>query len=96
LDEHNALEHAEILRDRRRFSAYPTPSGMVRVEGELDPEGGEAVLTALRAIVDAELRAKGWNDLITPRSAGLMPSMSWPGATCTPPIVPPWPGNALT
>ncbi len=79
LDEQNALEHAEILRDRRRFSACPTPSGMVRVEGELDPEGGEAVLTALQAIVDAELRAKGWNDLRTPpqRRADAVHELAW-------------------
>ncbi|HYT80354.1 MAG TPA: HNH endonuclease signature motif containing protein [Actinomycetota bacterium] len=42
------------------------PTRMVRVEGELDPEGGEAVLTALQAMVDAELRAGGGRDLRTP------------------------------
>ena len=59
-------DRAEILRDRRRLNVCPTPTRMVRVEGELDPEGGEAVLTALQAMVDAELRAGGGNDLRTP------------------------------
>ena len=32
--------------------------GMVRVDGTLDPETGETVLTALRAVVDAETRGR--------------------------------------
>jgi hypothetical protein len=36
---------------------------MVRIDGELDPESGEAVLTALGAVVDAELRAAGPGDM---------------------------------
>jgi uncharacterized protein DUF222/HNH endonuclease len=66
MDEQRALDRAEILRERRRLNVCPTPTGMVRVDGELDPEGGEAVLTAIQAIVDADLRAHGWNDLRTP------------------------------
>lgn len=66
MDDQRGLDQAEVLRERRRLNVCPTPTGMVRVEGELDPEGGEAVLTAFQAIVDAELRGSGWGDLRTP------------------------------
>jgi uncharacterized protein DUF222/HNH endonuclease len=66
IDEQSALRQAEALRDKRRLNVCPTPTRMVRVEGELDPESGEAVLTALQAIVDADLRAGGGRDLRTP------------------------------
>jgi uncharacterized protein DUF222/HNH endonuclease len=59
-------DRAEILRGRRRLDVCPTPTRMVRVDGELDPEGGEAVLTALQAIADADLRAAGNTDMRTP------------------------------
>lgn len=66
MDQRSALEHAEVLRSRCRLNVCPTVTRMVRVEGELDPEGGEAVLTALQAIVDADLRAGTGTDLRTP------------------------------
>jgi hypothetical protein len=66
VDDHHALPHADVLRARRRLDICPTPMGMVRMEGELDQEGGEAVLTALQAVVDADLRAGGGTDLRTP------------------------------
>jgi hypothetical protein len=40
--------------------------GMVRVDGDLDPETGETLLTALRAVLDAEARSRGRDDLRTP------------------------------
>jgi hypothetical protein len=42
---------------RRRLHASPTMHGMVRVDGDLDPESGEALLTALSAVMDAEARS---------------------------------------
>jgi hypothetical protein len=45
------------LRARRRLHASATLHGMVRVDGDLDPETGEALLTALGAVVDAECRS---------------------------------------
>jgi hypothetical protein len=39
---------------------------MVRVDGDLDPETGEALLTALRAVLDAESRSRTESD---PRTA---------------------------
>ena len=37
--------------------------GMVRVDGMLDPETGETVLTALRAVTDAEMRSRAKGDV---------------------------------
>ncbi len=51
--------------ERRRLHASPSFLGMVRVDGDLDPEGGETLLTALRAVVDAGLRS-GEGDHRTP------------------------------
>lgn len=46
------------LRARRRLHASATLAGMVRVDGDLDPETGEVLLTALGAVVDAEARSR--------------------------------------
>ena len=45
------------LRAMRRLNASRTFAGMIRVDGDLDPETGEALLTSLRAVMDAEARA---------------------------------------
>jgi Domain of unknown function (DUF222)/HNH endonuclease len=45
------------LRDQRRLHASVTFQGMVRLDGDLDPEPGETVLTALAAEMDAEVKA---------------------------------------
>ena len=65
-DRDDGLEQARKARERRRLDICPTASGMVRVDGELDPEGGEHVMTALQAIVDSQVKA-GRMDLRTPR-----------------------------
>ena len=44
---------------RRRLHASVTLGGMVRVDGDLDPVTGESLLTALGAVLDAEVRARG-------------------------------------
>ena len=41
----------------RRLHASRTFGGMVRVDGDLDPETGETVLTAIRAVMDHEARS---------------------------------------
>ena len=52
-----ALDGQKRLRERRRLHASVTFLGMVRVDGDLDPETGETLLTALRAVLDAESRS---------------------------------------
>jgi uncharacterized protein DUF222/HNH endonuclease len=66
VDEEGSARYAQALRGRRRLDACPMATGMVRVDGELDPEGGEALLTALQAIGDADLRSGNGMDLRTP------------------------------
>jgi hypothetical protein len=56
----------EVLRARRRLHASVTFAGMVRVDGDLDPETGETLLTALRAVGDAESRSTAEGDERTP------------------------------
>jgi len=48
LDWSQGLKDAERLRERRRLMVSTTLLGVVRVDGELDPETGELMLTALR------------------------------------------------
>jgi len=55
----------EGLRARRRLYASVSFEGMVRVDGDLDPEAGETLLTALRAVMDAGSR-NGSDDDRTP------------------------------
>lgn len=44
------------LREGRRLHASLTLGGMVRIDGDLDPEAGETLLVALSAVMDAEVR----------------------------------------
>ena len=46
-------------RATRQLHASVTLGGMVRVDGDLDPEAGEALLSALAAVMDAEARGGG-------------------------------------
>lgn len=54
---------ASVLRARRRLHASVTLEGMVRLNGDLDPEAGETFMTALRAVLDANARSGGARDL---------------------------------
>src|SRR5256714_5681384 len=60
------LEGDERLRERRRLHASVTFLGVVRLDGDLDPESGETLLTALRAVLDAESRSSREGDDRTP------------------------------
>ena len=66
VEQERALDGHEQLRARRRLHASPTFLGMVRGDFDLDPEGGETLLTALGAFVDAELHSHGEEDERTP------------------------------
>jgi hypothetical protein len=46
-------------REGRRLYASVTLGGMVRVDGDLDREAGEVLLTALSNVMDAEVRTGG-------------------------------------
>ena len=60
-DEHRVRDE-DTLADRRRFHVSPTIFGMVRVDGDLDPDNGEALMTALGAIMDADARRRDPDD----------------------------------
>jgi len=66
LERERSLEGDERIRARRRLHASVSFLGMVRVDGDLDPETGETLLTALRAVMDAEARSAGRDDDRTP------------------------------
>ena len=53
------------LRRMRRLHASRTFGGMVRIDGDLDPETGEALFASMRAVMDAEARS-GDEDTRTP------------------------------
>jgi hypothetical protein len=61
-----ALDGEEKLREHRRLHASVTFQGMVRVDGTLDPETGETLLSALQAVLDAESRSGPAGDDRTP------------------------------
>ncbi len=61
-----SLDGDDELRSRRRLHASPTFLGMVRIDGDLDPETGETLLTALGAVLDAEARGSAAGDDRTP------------------------------
>jgi uncharacterized protein DUF222 len=96
VDGEDAARRAEALRARRGLDACPTITGMVRVQGELVPEDGEALLTALQAVVDSELRAGGPRTCGPRPSGGPTPWASWPAGTWTPKTVQPWQGSDPT
>ena len=62
VEREQALDGEDRLRARRRLHASVSLLGMVRVDGDLDPETGESLLTALRAVLDAEARSGAADD----------------------------------
>jgi hypothetical protein len=52
-----AADEAERLHALRRLHVSPTLDGMVRVDGDLDPETGQVLITALDAELSAEVRS---------------------------------------
>lgn len=51
-DEAEALRDHEARHRRRRLHVSRTFGGMVRIDGDLDTEGGEIVITALRSLTE--------------------------------------------
>lgn len=60
------LHEEDVLRARRRLHASVSFAGMVRVDGDLDPETGETLLTALAAVADAGVRSGGPAEALPP------------------------------
>jgi hypothetical protein len=51
---------------RRRLHASPMLVGMVRVDGDLDPETGQMLLTALQTVMDADAKTRPEPELRSP------------------------------
>lgn len=66
LDWEQSLKDAERLCEQRRLTVSTTMLGVVRVDGDLDPETGETMLTALRDCMDSERRRRDPEDQRTP------------------------------
>jgi hypothetical protein len=66
VEREHSLDGDDKLRERRRLHASVSFLGMVRVDGDLDPETGETLLTALGAVLDAESRSRSQDDVRTP------------------------------
>lgn len=56
-DAERAGEDEERRFERRRLHVSAALDGMVRLDGELDPSTGQTVITALRAVEDADVRS---------------------------------------
>lgn len=67
IDTAGAAEEEELRFHRRYLHVSPTMYGMVRVDGDLDPETGHSVITALNAVQDADVRDNRRSDLRTGR-----------------------------
>ncbi len=66
VEREHRVDDDEPLFARRRLHVSPTVFGMVRIDGDLDPETGESVLTAVHAVCDAEVRSNDPSDDRTP------------------------------
>jgi len=65
-DPDRALEDEDRVFERRHLHVSPTIDGMVRLDGNLDPETGQTLITALRAVIDIEARTGDGPGLRTP------------------------------
>jgi hypothetical protein len=65
-DRRDGVVAEEALSEQRRLHVSPTVFGMVRIDGDLDPETGETVLTALEAVLGDEARSRDPQDHRTP------------------------------
>jgi hypothetical protein len=66
VEREQAADGEDKMRERRKLHASVSFLGMVRVDGDLDPETGETLLTALGAVLDAESRSRGHDDIRAP------------------------------
>jgi hypothetical protein len=82
LDGQEGLGEANRRYARRRLHVSRTLGGMVRLDGDLDPEGGEVVITALQGMASRPHPTPRMP--APPPSAGPTAWWSWPGSGWTP------------
>jgi hypothetical protein len=66
VEREQGVDPDERLRQRRRLHLSISFLGMVRMDGDFDPEGGGTMLAAVDAVLDAEARSRGVDDGRTP------------------------------
>lgn len=66
LDFDSAVTEADDIHARRHLSISRAWQGMVRIDGNLDPEAGEVVLTAVGSLVDESVKSGAPDDHRTP------------------------------
>jgi hypothetical protein len=66
VDQRDAERAEEERFERRNLHVSPTFDGMVRIDGDLDPETGGHVMTAIRSYCDAEAKHGRGSDGRTP------------------------------
>jgi uncharacterized protein DUF222/HNH endonuclease len=62
VDSRDALRESERHWNRRHLHVSPTIFGMVRIDGDLDPETGQTVIAALQAVQAVEARTADPDD----------------------------------
>jgi hypothetical protein len=62
----NGSDQEDASYERRSLHTSVTYEGTVRIDGDLDPETGETVMTALASVLDAEARGRTEPDLRSP------------------------------
>jgi hypothetical protein len=65
-DSERAVLDEDERHGRRRLDLCPDPGGMLTVRAELDREDGQSLVTAIRAVMDAEVRSRNGPDPRTP------------------------------
>ncbi|HJS27269.1 MAG TPA: DUF222 domain-containing protein [Actinomycetota bacterium] len=65
-DPDGAIQEEDRRFERRSLNVSPAADGMVAVAGELDPETGQSLISALRAVADHEARTGDPKDMRTP------------------------------
>ena len=65
-DAAGARDREQRHRERRGLHVSALLDGMVRIDGDLDPESGQTVITALRSVQDAWARSGGVDGAATP------------------------------
>jgi hypothetical protein len=65
VDPDDVEARAQVRYVRRELDVFPGADGMVKVNGDLDPESGASVISAIGAVVDRDLR-----DGADPRTPG--------------------------
>jgi hypothetical protein len=95
-DAKRAADDEERRFERRHLHVSPALDGMVRVDGDLDPETGQTLITALGRSKTRRLADRADPTSDRPHSAAPTRSASSAAGGSTRPVARPWPGSVRT